>query len=56
MVDCALTKNEEKELKKFTENLGGTYISTPFSRKAADFLNEIDVPVKIVLEKHQIYL
>ena len=39
-----IDKNEEKELKKFTENLGGTYISTPFSRKAADFLNEIDVP------------
>ncbi|MBV11216.1 N-acetylneuraminate synthase family protein [Rubinisphaera sp.] len=40
----ALTPDEEVELKAHTENLGLLYISTPFSRKAADFLAEIDVP------------
>lgn len=41
---CALSKDDEIELKKHTEELGMIYISTPFSRKAADFLAEIDVP------------
>ena len=40
----SLSKDEEIELKKFTEELGMIYISTPFSRSAADFLAEIDVP------------
>ena len=40
----SLSKDEEIELKKFTEDLGMIYISTPFSRSAADFLAEIDVP------------
>ncbi len=40
----ALSKDEEIELKTFTENLGLIYISTPFSRSAADFLAEIDIP------------
>ena len=42
--NCALTLDEEIELKKFTESLGMIYLSTPFSRAAADFLYEIDVP------------
>jgi N-acetylneuraminate synthase len=41
---CALTKDEEIELKAYTEGLGLIYLSTPFSRAAADFLNEIEVP------------
>ncbi|WP_417668092.1 N-acetylneuraminate synthase family protein [Roseibium sp.] len=41
---CALPPDAEKELKAFTEGLGLIYISTPFSRAAADFLNSIDVP------------
>lgn len=41
---CALSADEEIELKRYAESLGLIYISTPFSRKAADFLNEIDVP------------
>ncbi len=41
---CALTKDEEIELKAYTEGLGLIYLSTPFSRAAADFLNEIGVP------------
>lgn len=44
MLECALSKDEEIELKKYTETLGLIYISTPFSRKAADFLLEIGVP------------
>ena len=40
----SLTKDEEISLKKHTENLGLIYISTPFSRSAADFLNDIDIP------------
>ncbi len=42
--ECSLTPDEEISLKDFTEDLGMIYISTPFSRAAADFLNEIGVP------------
>lgn len=41
---CALSKDDEIELKRYTEELGVIYISTPFSRSAADFLAEIDIP------------
>ena len=41
---CALPPEAETELKRFTEALGMIYISTPFSRAAADFLASIDVP------------
>ena len=44
MEKCALSEKEEIILKKYTEDLGMIYISTPFSRAAADFLNEIGVP------------
>ncbi|WP_166418788.1 N-acetylneuraminate synthase family protein [Cochlodiniinecator piscidefendens] len=44
MKRCALSLEDEKELKEYTESLGMIYISTPFSRAAADFLNDIDVP------------
>ena len=44
MKECSLTLDEEKELKKHSENLGLIWISTPFSRKAVDFLDHIDVP------------
>ena len=44
MEKCSLTKDEEVSLKKFTEDLGMIYISTPFSRNAADFLAEIEIP------------
>ncbi|MEM9210052.1 MAG: N-acetylneuraminate synthase family protein [Pseudomonadota bacterium] len=43
MEDCALSKDDEATLKTFVEDLGMIYISTPFSRAAADFLNELDV-------------
>ncbi len=44
MEECSLTKDEEISLKKFTEDLEMIYISTPFSRNAADFLAEIEIP------------
>ncbi len=44
MEQCALSKDDEIALKDYVESLGMIYISTPFSRAAADFLNEIDVP------------
>ena len=44
MKECALSADEEIELKEFTEKLGMIWISTPFSRLAADFLDEIGVP------------
>ncbi|KVX05071.1 MAG: N-acetylneuraminate synthase family protein [Alcaligenes nematophilus] len=43
MAECALSQDDEVNLKKYTESLGMIYISTPFSRKAADFLNDIGV-------------
>ena len=41
--ECALSKDEEIALKKYAESLGMLYISTPFSRSAADFLADIGV-------------
>lgn len=40
----ALSESDEVQLKEYTENLGVIYISTPFSRSAANFLQSIDVP------------
>jgi N-acetylneuraminate synthase len=44
MERCALTLDEEAELKRYTESLGLIWISTPFSRAAADWLETQDVP------------
>ena len=44
MERCALGRDEEIRLKEYAEGLGLIYISTPFSRAAADFLVEIGVP------------
>ena len=43
MEECALSKDDEISLKAYAESLGMIYISTPFSRAAADFLNDIGV-------------
>jgi sialic acid synthase SpsE len=43
MQECALSKDDEILLKKHAEGLGLIYISTPFSRAAADFLADIGV-------------
>ncbi len=44
MQRCALSPDDEIALKAYTEDMGMIYISTPFSRAAADFLDGIDVP------------
>lgn len=44
MAACALTLDEEVELKRYAEELGMIWISTPFSRAAADYLETLDVP------------
>jgi len=41
--NCTLTKNEIIKIKNYVEKLGMIYMSTPFSRAAADFLEEIGV-------------
>ena len=43
MKRCSLTADEEIFLKKYTESLGLIYLNTPFSRKAADRLEEMGV-------------
>jgi N-acetylneuraminate synthase len=40
---CSLSESEEFELKAYVENLGMIFISTPFSRAAADRLSSWDV-------------
>lgn len=40
---CALSENEETELKEYVESKGLIFISTPFSRAAADRLNRMGV-------------
>ena len=44
MADTALSAEDETALKAHAEGLGLIYISTPFSRRAADFLDGLDVP------------
>lgn len=44
MERCALSLEDEAELKAYAESLGLIYLSTPFSRAAADFLNDLGVP------------
>jgi len=44
MQRCVLSEEEEIKLKKYTESLGMIYLSTPFSRAAADRLNKMNVP------------
>lgn len=44
MARCSLSRDDEIALKAYAEALGMIYISTPFSRAAADFLAEIGAP------------
>ena len=44
MQKSALSKENEIALKQHAEGLGLIYLSTPFSRKAADFLSDLNVP------------
>ncbi len=43
MARCAFSEREERELKTYTERLGLIYLSTPFSRAAADRLERLKV-------------
>ncbi len=43
MDKCSLTKAEEKELKEYCDKKGILFLSTPFSREAADRLEELGV-------------
>lgn len=44
MERCALSEEDELELKKYVESKGMIFISTPFSRAAANRLEKFDVP------------
>ncbi len=44
MSRCALSEKEDRELKEHTEKFGLIYLSTPFSRAAADRLHRMNVP------------
>lgn len=41
---CALNESEERALMDYTQSLGAIFISTPFSRAAADRLEAMDIP------------
>lgn len=41
---CSLNENDENELKKYVESQGMIFISTPFSRAAAERLKKFDIP------------
>jgi sialic acid synthase SpsE len=43
MSRCALSESEDRELKAYVESKGMIYLSTPFSRAAADRLEALDV-------------
>lgn len=43
MKRCAFSEKQDRELKKYVERLGLIYISTPFSRAAADRLHKMNV-------------
>jgi sialic acid synthase SpsE len=44
MVNCALSEDDEYKLKEYVESKGMIFISTPFSRAAADRLHKMDIP------------
>ncbi|MEP0177517.1 MAG: N-acetylneuraminate synthase family protein [Paraglaciecola sp.] len=44
MSACALNEQDEFELMEYTQALGAIFISTPFSRAAADRLAEFNIP------------
>ncbi len=41
---CELTESEEVQVMRYCESKGIMYLSTPFSREAADRLNEMNIP------------
>ncbi|MCM1232445.1 MAG: N-acetylneuraminate synthase family protein [Ruminococcus flavefaciens] len=45
MEQAALNREDEEELKRYTEQLGMIFMSTPFSRAAAERLEDFDVQI-----------
>ena len=43
MSQCALNEKDEAYLKEYTESKNAIFISTPFSRAAADRLNKLNI-------------
>jgi len=43
MTRCALSETEERHLKRYVDQQGMIYLSTPFSRAAADRIQSMDV-------------
>jgi len=41
---CAFSESQDRELKRYVERFGMIYLSTPFSRAAADRLRRMNVP------------
>jgi sialic acid synthase SpsE len=44
MAQCALNEEDERELQRYVTEKGMEFISTPFSRAAADRLRKMDIP------------
>ena len=44
MSDCSLSEKDEMKLQEHVLKQGAIFISTPFSRKAADRLEKMNVP------------
>jgi sialic acid synthase SpsE len=44
MAKCALSEEDERELQRYVIEMGMEFISTPFSRAAADRLRKMDIP------------
>ena len=44
MTECALNERDERELMDYVGSKGAAFISTPFSRAAADRLQRFDIP------------
>jgi sialic acid synthase SpsE len=44
MAKCALSEEDERELQRYVIERGMEFISTPFSRAAADRLHKMDIP------------
>ena len=44
MENCALSEDDEHELMQYVQNKGSIFISTPFSRAAAERLKKFDIP------------
>lgn len=44
MERCALSEEDEKEMQRYTQELGMIFISTPFSFEAIDRLERMNVP------------